>query len=104
MTEVSNAFNAESAFHPIYSLEGSAAGQALLKLEDKPLDAIVMLGTGMPTLRPIADTIGWKGASVMSCNLCLAWRAVEALDGAGPKLSSWEAWLRGEGWVERLRA
>ena len=104
VTEVSKAFNAESSFHPIYSLEGSAAGQALLKLEDKPLDAIVMLGTGMPTLRPIADTIGWKGAPAMSCNLCLAWRAVEALDGAGLKLSSWEAWLRGEGWIGRLKA
>jgi len=40
----------------------------------------------------------------MSCNLCLAWRAVEALDGTSLKLSSWEAWLRGEGWTERLKA
>ena len=74
-----------SAFHPIYSLGGSAAAQALRTLEDKPLDAIVMLGTGMPTLRPIADAIGWQGAPVMSCNLCLAWRAVEALDGQTPR-------------------
>jgi maleate cis-trans isomerase len=103
VTEVSKAFNAESAFHPIYSLEGSAAGQALLRLEGKPLDAIVMLGTGMPTLRPIADTIGWNGAPVMSCNLCLAWRAVEALDGIAPSFQSWDSWLRGDGWTDRLK-
>ena len=57
VTAVANAFNSESAFHPIYSLEGSAATKALRSLEGKPLDAIVMLGTGMPTLAPIAETI-----------------------------------------------
>jgi maleate isomerase len=101
---VSNAFNTESSFHPIYSLAGSAAGRALLELENKPLDAIVMLGTGMPTLRPIAEAIGWKGAPVMSCNLCLAWRAVEALSDRTAEPSSLQAWLEGKGWVERLRA
>ena len=102
VTEVSKAFNAESTFHPIYSLEGSVAGQALLRLEDKRLDAIVMLGTGMPTLRPIAETIGWKGAPVMSCNLCLAWRVVEALDREAPRRSTLDAWLEGQNWIEKL--
>ena len=83
MIEIANVFNAESAFHPIYSLDGSSAMQALRSLERKPLDAIVMLGTGMPTLAPIASAIGWAGAPVMSCNLCLAWRVVEALDRSG---------------------
>jgi maleate cis-trans isomerase len=101
---VARAFNAESSFHPIYSLEGSAAGHALLQLQNERLDAIVMLGTGMPTLRPIAETIGWKGAPVMSCNLCLAWRAVEAIDGEAPRRSTLDQWLTGEGWIERLNA
>src|SRR5262249_45749705 len=35
--------------------------------------------SGHPTLGPIASSIGWDGAPVMSCNLCLAWRVVEAL-------------------------
>jgi len=101
---VANAFNSESAFHPIYSLGGSAAAKALRTLEGKPLDAIVMLGTGMPTLHPIADSIGWNGAPVMSCNLCLAWRAVEALDGEAPRRSALERWLRGDNWVAQLKA
>ena len=38
----------------------------------------------------------------MSCNLCLAWRAVEALDGQTPGRTSLEPWLQGEGWVAQL--
>jgi maleate cis-trans isomerase len=103
VAEVAGAFNRERAFHPIYSLGSSVAAQALQSFKDEALDAIVMLGTGMPTLAPIAGAIGWSGAPVMSCNLCLAWRAVEALDGGTPRRSTLESWLRGEGWVDRLR-
>jgi maleate cis-trans isomerase len=104
VADVANTFNTDSSFHPIYSLGGSAASQALRTLEGKPLDAIVMLGTGMPTLRPIADAIGWKGAPVMSCNLCLAWRAVEALEKSPPRRETLQDWLGGKGWVAQLKA
>jgi len=104
VAEVALVFNAASAFHPIYSLGGSSAAQALQSLKDKPLDAIVMLGTGMPTLRPIAEAIGWNGPLAMSCNLCLAWRAVEVLDGQAPSRATLEPWLSGEGWVAHLNA
>ena len=101
--EIASVFNSQSAFHPIYSLEGSAATKALRSLEGKPLDAIVMLGTGMPTLAPIAETIGWPGPPVMSCNLCLAWRVVEALDDRPPDAATLEPWLRGTDWVDQLK-
>jgi maleate cis-trans isomerase len=103
VAEIANAFNTESAFHPIYSLGGSAAANALRTLEGKPLDAIIMLGTGMPTLAPIAGSIGWNGAPVMSCNLCLAWRALEALNRQAPQVATLELWLEGKGWVDRMR-
>jgi maleate cis-trans isomerase len=102
VAEVARTLNDESSFHPIYSLSGSSAGRALRELETKPLDAIVMLGTGMPTLRPIAAAIGWGGAPVMSCNLCLAWRAVTALDHSAPSATALGAWLRGEDWAARV--
>jgi hypothetical protein len=38
----------------------------------------------------------------MSCKLCLAWRAVAALDGQAPSRTSLEPWLEGEGWVAQL--
>jgi maleate isomerase len=104
VADVANAFNTDSSFHPIYSLGGSAASQALRTLEGKPLDAIVMLGTGMPTLHPIADAIGWNGAPVMSCNLCLAWRAIEALEKSPPRRETLQDWLGGKGWVAQLKA
>ena len=91
-------------FHPIYALEGSSAGRALRTLENISLDAIVMLGTGMPTLASIAEAVGWRGAPVMSCNLCLAWCAVKALGGAGAPEQSLRSWLSGADWLRRLKA
>ena len=102
VAEVAQVTENAGAFHPIYALGGSGATQALRTLERRPLDAIVMLGTGMPTLTPIADAIGWGGAPVMSCNLCLAWRAVEALSGGHARRATLESWLAGEGWTARL--
>jgi maleate cis-trans isomerase len=105
VANVASAFDASNtSFHPIYSMAGSAAERAARSLEHAQLDAIVMLGTGMPTLRPIAALIGWDGPPAMSCNLCLAWRAVEALRGGKPNASSLGPWLQGAGWVKRLNA
>ena len=102
IVEVSSAFNADSDFHPIYSLQASSASEALHLLRDKPLDAIVMLGTGMPTLAPIASVANWDGPPVMSCMLCLAWRTIQAVDGKTPKASELRRWIRGEDWAKRL--
>jgi maleate isomerase len=96
--------NSKGAFHPIYSLAASSANDALSALEHKSLDAIVMLGTGMPTLASIAQVIGKNGAPVMSCNLCLAWRVVETLDRHEPRGATLPSWLGGAGWVDRLHA
>ncbi len=103
VAEVTQAFVKSETFHPIYSLGGSAATAALRMLEGKPLDAVVMLGTGMPTLRPLAEAITWGGPPTMSCNLCLAWRAVQALNHQALSASSLVDWLDGDGWIERLR-
>jgi maleate cis-trans isomerase len=102
--EIAKVVDDSGAFHPIYALDASRGAQALRALEDKPLDAVVMLGTGMPTLAPIAEAIGWRGAPVMSSNLCLAWRVVEALDGQNPRAATLRSWLAGEGWTSRLAA
>jgi maleate isomerase len=103
VAEFVSAVTRSDTFHPIYSLDSSAALSALRTLEGKPFDAIIMLGTGMPTLRPIAETIGWRGAPTMSSNLCLAWRVVEALERRSPDASTLASWLDGEGWTERLK-
>ncbi len=101
--EVAEPATDAATFHPIYSLNGRAAAAALATLADKKLDAIVMLGTGMPTLAPIAAAIGWRGAPVTSCVLSLAWATLEAAARRPPSRASLERWLAGDGWVDRLR-
>ncbi|MBI3435901.1 MAG: hypothetical protein HY056_12625 [Proteobacteria bacterium] len=103
VTDVVNMTTGTDTFHPIYSIAGAKAMRAVQTLKDKPLDAIVMLGTGMPTLAPIAATLGWRGPPVMSCNLCLAWDIVATIDDRQPRGATLRAWLGGDGWCDRLK-
>ena len=96
--------NRPDQFHPIYSIAASNAEQGLDELEDMNLDAIVMLGTGMPTLEPILDRPEVGGAPVMSCMLCLGWASIDAVRGRQADADALRAFIRAEGWGERLRA
>ena len=89
-------------FHPIYSLPSAAAIEALDEIATPELDAIVMLGTGMPTLAPIAARPFHHGAPVLSCMFCLVYAGVMALEGRAPSRESLEEWLRGDWWHGRL--
>jgi len=102
VVETSSAFNPESGFHPIYSLAAASARDALNQLKTKDIEAIVMLGTGMPTLQPIADVASSGGPPVVSCMLCLAWRTILAIQGAAPNRESILEWSSGKGWAARL--
>lgn len=97
-----SAFNAGDAFHPIYSLPSGAAQTALDAMKGEGLDAVVMLGTGMPTLAPIARTGRIGKAPVMSCMLCLAWRAVCHLQQKPPDREDLLAWIAADQWKSRL--
>lgn len=102
------AFVDSGAFHPIYSLAG---GQALAALDHlagaSDLDAVLMLGTGMPTLDAIRQRPRLGRAPVLSCMLATGWRCIAALDKAEMTRDSvldwidrprWAArWLRGRG-------
>jgi len=96
--------NRPDQFHPIYSIAAVNAQEGLDELEDLSLDAIVMLGTGMPTLEPILERPQVGGAPVMSCMLCLGWASIDAVRGHQPDADALHAFIRGEGWGERLRA
>lgn len=102
--EVAGSFNEDSDFHPIYSLRAGNASEALADLRGFEHDAIVMLGTGMPTLQPIADVADDDGPPVLSCMLCLAWRCVQKIEGLQPSAATVLAWSHGEGWSGRLAA
>jgi len=100
--EVASAFNDASEFHPIYSLRANTSSEALNSLKNKKLDAIVMLGTGMPTLQPILDCRGWVGPPVTSCMLSLAWRTVLSLNKEEPTAENMLSWCSGNDWQDRM--
>jgi maleate isomerase len=91
-------------FHPIYSIPAANAQQGLNELESKRLDAIVMLGTGMPTLEPLLERPVVGGAPVLSCMLCLGWASIDAVRGRKPDAQALLEFARGTEWGPRLRA
>jgi maleate isomerase len=91
-------------FHPIYSLPSIAARDAIEEIDDDTLDAVVMLGTGMPTLFPIAQTPFHGRAPLLSCMFCLIWASVTLLDGEEPTAESLIRWLTGDWWKSRALA
>lgn len=93
----------DAAFHPIYALDGSASGSALEAIGTDGLDAIAMLGTGLPTLPAILRAVGGP-IPVISPNLCLVWRSLLAIRGETPTADNLSPWVTGPVWSERFRA
>ncbi|MEM8663283.1 MAG: hypothetical protein AAGF49_04070 [Pseudomonadota bacterium] len=61
-----SAFAATDTFHPIYSMSAERAGREISEVSGAAVDAVVMLGTGMPTLGPIARTPMIRRARLLS--------------------------------------
>jgi maleate cis-trans isomerase len=94
----------EEAFHPIYAMSAGSAAEALAGMAGSGVEAIVMLGTGMPTLGPILERPEVDGAPVVSCMTALGWRSVLALRRAVPDGAGLRRWIGGEGWRGRFAA
>lgn len=90
-----------AAFHPIYAMSTDSAAAALAGMAGAAVDAIILLGTGMPTLKPILDRPAVDGVPVISCMTALGWRSMAALQGAAPDGPTLRRWIAGEGWRER---
>ncbi|MEN9774880.1 MAG: hypothetical protein RL322_1950 [Pseudomonadota bacterium] len=91
-----------SQFHPIYSIRADGAGQALARMQGRNVDAIVMLGTGMPTLGPILQHPRVGDAPVFSCLLATVWDAVQRSSGAAHDAESLLAFIEGASWRHRF--
>lgn len=90
-------------FHPIYAMPGSGCLAALRTLEHADCDAIVLLGTGMPTLGPMLAVSDWAGPPAFSCNAALAWASVRAAAGQALDAASLGPWISGAAWGDRFR-
>ncbi len=95
----------ESAkFHPIYAMAGEAVLASYRDLSGSGADAILMLGTGMATLAPILAGRAEGLAPALSCNLALAWAAVQARRWDALDDGGLQGWLDGDHWAPRFDA
>lgn len=82
VTQIETVAPKNEAFHPIYALEKAAASVALERIDASRCEAIVMLGTGLPTVSALAAHPQIAGVPVLSSMLCLIWRLVTLNDDA----------------------
>lgn len=92
------------SFHQIYTLPATAASEAIERLDARGHDAVVLLGTGMPTLQAILDHPQVHGAPVFSCLLAFAWHATHVADATVGSADSLLAMISGRDWRSRYEA
>ncbi|MFY0691746.1 MAG: hypothetical protein JXR14_07465 [Paracoccaceae bacterium] len=103
IAEVYRITSDDAAFHPIYALSDQASSVGLEALAGRQIEAVAMLGTGLPTL-PTLLKAGGAPLPVISPNLCLMWRALLALRGEAPSRENLMPWITGAHWSERFHA
>lgn len=72
----------------IYKLTTARVLEAYNRLDSRGADAVLLSGTGMPTLGAIASLDA--GIPVISSNLCLAW-LLDKTSGGNPEIDPWLA-------------
>ena len=83
----------------IYKLTSARVLEVFTGLDTRRADAVLLSGTGMPTLSTIASVK--PGMPVLSSNLCLAWQLTRAAGGD----AALAPWLAGDArWRARLAA
>ena len=85
----------------VYKIRAPMVQAAAQQLDTRDVDAILISGTGMPSLRVIPSLALRTGKPVLSSNLCLAWALLRELgiDIEPPRAEEGES-LIGD-WVER---
>ncbi|MEO8145513.1 MAG: aspartate/glutamate racemase family protein [Betaproteobacteria bacterium] len=82
----------------VYDVTSADAVAAAGRLKRRDADAILLSGTGMPTLRAIGELARQFGKPVLSSTLCLAWVLGKRMGIAGAppweQRSAWEARLQ----------
>jgi maleate isomerase len=91
-----------SAPHPIYGISADRAVGAIRDMKGRAVDAILLLGTGVPTLGPIWTLAKGDGPPVLSSMLALAWRTISVLDRRVSGREDLLDWIAAKPWSERF--
>jgi len=101
VAQVQNVTASTPGFHAIYTTDSAAAAQAVQSLRGAGADAVLMLGTGMPSLQAIGAQGQEAGPPVLSSMLALMWQATSLVQ---PKHRDLSPWLDGALWSHRAQA
>jgi maleate isomerase len=86
----------------IYRLRTNSIVEAVSRMDWSKADAIVLTGTGAPTLRASPEIARLSGKPVFSSNLCLAWALLREI-GHKSALPVWaDQSVLIKGWADRL--
>ena len=88
--------------HPVYSLGSQEVIQSLQNLNGTEADVVVLLGTGLPTLRCFLEAPQILRKPVISCNMALAWCCANAIHRVPDAKQSLLSWLDGASWKQRF--
>lgn len=88
------------AFHPIYALDSNTLRGAVNEARRSAVDAVVILGTGAPSLRLISAAT--HEPPVLSCMFSLAWLSSCVAVGQADDAPSLHTWLVGKRWRAAL--
>ena len=92
---------APDGFHAIYTTGADAAAQALGHLRASGADAVLMLGTGMPSLQAILRQGQGEGPPVLSSMLALMWQTTSMVQ---DRYRDLRPWLTAKHWAARAQA
>jgi maleate isomerase len=95
----------EQGFHAIYLTSTQAATQAAQRLTQSTADAVLMLGTGMPTLKTLLAQRGQAGPPMLSSMLALMWQSVSRVNALSVEphrsIHPIQEWLHASHWAAR---
>ncbi|MFN6956168.1 MAG: hypothetical protein ACK4PG_15370 [Acetobacteraceae bacterium] len=93
----------EKGYHPIYAQRSRQATAVLADIASLDVDAVLISGTGLPSLAALPRLNAAGGPPVISSNLSVAWALSEILSGRGASPASIASWLVPDAsWVGRL--
>jgi maleate cis-trans isomerase len=95
----------EAGYHPIYAQRSRQAAAVLADVASLDVDAVLISGTGLPSLAALPRLNAAGGPPLVSSNLALAWALEEILAGRGAAPAPIVGWLAEDApWVGRLAA